>query len=130
MALLNLALSEACKTPLRAHSGVMKGLRLLEKDAMSEAAAKSASAALFELDETTRQKTKEAAAATAAALAQTSNTGSIGDDAATGSEHVMLSYNWSHQDIIKRLHVALKARGYVVWIDIEKMQGSTIDVRM
>ena len=43
------------------------------------------------------------------------------------SKHVMLSYNWEFQMTIKRLNLALKARGYNVWIDVEKMQGSTIE---
>merc|ERR1712028_65228 len=41
--------------------------------------------------------------------------------------HAMLSYNWDHQSVIKRLNTALKERGYLVWIDIEKMQGSTVE---
>ena len=48
-ALENLALSEVGKAPLREHAGVMEGLRALKKDAMSDAARQSASAALFEL---------------------------------------------------------------------------------
>ena len=68
----------------------------------------------FELDEVARQKAKEAAAA-AKATAQT--------DDGEALEHVMLSYNWDHQDVIKRINTSLKGRGYVVWIDIEKMQG-------
>ena len=39
----------------------------------------------------------------------------------------MLSYNWGHQVPIQRLNLALKARGYSVWIDTEKMQGSTVE---
>ena len=39
----------------------------------------------------------------------------------------MLSYNWGHQTTIKRINTSLKARGYTVWIDIEKMQGSTVE---
>ena len=42
-------------------------------------------------------------------------------------EHVMLSYNWDHQATIKRVNSALQARGYAVWIDIEKMQGSAVE---
>ena len=42
-------------------------------------------------------------------------------------EHVMLSYNWDHQSVIKRVNSALQSRGYTVWIDIEKMQGSTVE---
>ena len=47
----------------------MKGLRALKKDAMSDEARRSASAALFELDEEARQKAKEAAKAAKAAAA-------------------------------------------------------------
>ena len=39
----------------------------------------------------------------------------------------MLSYNWGHQVPIQRLNLALKARGFSVWIDSEKMQGSTVE---
>ena len=39
----------------------------------------------------------------------------------------MLSYNWGHQDVIKRINASLKARQYNVWIDIEMMQGSTVE---
>jgi hypothetical protein len=41
--------------------------------------------------------------------------------------HVMLSYQWDHQAVLKRVNLALKARKYNVWIDIEKMQGSTVE---
>ena len=68
LALENLALSEAGKAPLRAHSGVMDGLRMLKKDAMSDAARRSASAALFELDDEARQQAKQAASAAKATL--------------------------------------------------------------
>eukprot|EP01048_Picozoa_sp_COSAG05_P005113 COSAG05_NODE_295_length_11962_cov_6.608952_12_plen_129_part_01 len=71
-ALENLALSEAGKAVLHAHKGVMTGLRTLKKNAMSNAARRSASVALFELDVETRQRAKEAAAAAKAAIAQTS----------------------------------------------------------
>jgi hypothetical protein len=30
--------------------------------------------------------------------------------------------------VIKRVHASLVSRGYTVWIDIEKMQGSTVEV--
>ena len=39
----------------------------------------------------------------------------------------MLSYNWGHQVEIKRIMQALRSRGYNMWIDIEKMQGSTVE---
>ena len=84
----------------------------------TEKARQYASGALFELDEVVRQKAKEAAAA-AKAAAQS--------DDVEAAEHVMLSYNWDHQDVVKRINSALKARDYAVWIDVEKMQGSTVE---
>eukprot|EP01048_Picozoa_sp_COSAG05_P042591 COSAG05_NODE_23087_length_260_cov_0.745342_1_plen_86_part_11 len=39
----------------------------------------------------------------------------------------MLSYNWDHQVVIRRVNSSLVSRGYSVWIDIEKMQGSTVE---
>jgi hypothetical protein len=42
-------------------------------------------------------------------------------------EHIMLSYNWDYQQTIKRINTGLKERGYEVWIDIEKMRGSTVE---
>ena len=48
--------------------------------------------------------------------------------AAVGGKHVMLSYNWGNQPTIKRINASLQTRGYAVWIDIEKMQGSTVEV--
>eukprot|EP01048_Picozoa_sp_COSAG05_P013598 COSAG05_NODE_1464_length_4807_cov_1081.654630_5_plen_191_part_00 len=113
-ALENLALSEVGKVALRSHKGVMEGLRTLQKEAMSDGARKSASVALFELDEVARQKMKEVA-------------GASSDDDAVIVKHVMLSYSWEHQETAKRINSGLKERGYAVWIDIEKMQGSTVE---
>ena len=41
--------------------------------------------------------------------------------------HLMLSYNWTHKEVIRRIGAELKARQYTCWIDVERMQGSTID---
>eukprot|EP01048_Picozoa_sp_COSAG05_P034862 COSAG05_NODE_14817_length_386_cov_0.860627_1_plen_116_part_01 len=58
-ALENLALSDVGRVALREHPAVMQGLRALQKDrAMSDSAARSASAALFELDAEERNKMK------------------------------------------------------------------------
>ncbi len=42
-------------------------------------------------------------------------------------QHLMMSYNWEHQDVILRIATELKSRAYVVWIDVESMSGSTVD---
>lgn len=39
---------------------------------------------------------------------------------------VMLSYCWKEQPLVKRLNTTMKAAGFDVWIDIEKMAGSTL----
>eukprot|EP01047_Picozoa_sp_COSAG01_P005801 COSAG01_NODE_202_length_22130_cov_167.927239_21_plen_2422_part_01 len=113
MVLQNLALSPIGAEPLRNHVRAMAALRQLASPssgtAKSEAARHSASGALFELEEETRQ----------AVLAARKPV--------TAIEHLMLSYNWDHQDIIKRIHTSLVRRGYTTWIDVEKMQGSTVE---
>ena len=76
---------------------------------------------MFELDEAVRQKAKEAAAAGRSAAASTEDSG------VATIEHIMLSYNWDHQDVIKRVHASLVHRGYTTWIDVHDMQGSTVE---
>ena len=40
---------------------------------------------------------------------------------------VMISYNWSHQTVALHLRDELRARGYNVWIDVERMEGDVIE---
>jgi hypothetical protein len=39
----------------------------------------------------------------------------------------MLSYQWDHQPLVKRLAERLKQAGYRVWLDVEQMSGSTLE---
>ena len=48
-------------------------------------------------------------------------------DCSDAPQHVMLSYSWSEQPMILRIHSSLCTRGYLVWIDTEMMKGSTMD---
>eukprot|EP01048_Picozoa_sp_COSAG05_P010549 COSAG05_NODE_935_length_6533_cov_123.704694_3_plen_1143_part_00 len=109
--LQNLALSPVGATPMLAHAGVMTALRQLAEGGMTEEAKQCASSVLFQLDEQVRS--------TVVATQQR-----IGGSVA---EHIMLSYNWDHQPTIKRINASLHSHGYTVWIDIEKMQGSTVE---
>jgi len=43
-------------------------------------------------------------------------------------QHVMLSYSWSQQATAKRISDSLKRAGYNVWLDIEHMKGSTLEI--
>jgi len=38
----------------------------------------------------------------------------------------MLSYNWSHKDVVRQLNCELKSAGYHTWIDVDRMTGSTL----
>ncbi len=40
--------------------------------------------------------------------------------------HVMISYNWTHQELALKLRDHLSAKGQNVWIDVEKMSGDTL----
>ncbi|XP_052236326.1 uncharacterized protein LOC127848073 isoform X2 [Dreissena polymorpha] len=41
--------------------------------------------------------------------------------------HVMISYNWEDQKLIKNVRDILKSNGYEVWMDIDCMHGSIFD---
>eukprot|EP00058_Branchiostoma_floridae_P015677 XP_002601165.1 hypothetical protein BRAFLDRAFT_75614 [Branchiostoma floridae] len=41
--------------------------------------------------------------------------------------HVMLSYQWDNQEVVKKIKAALEAAGYKVWMDIDQMGGSTLE---
>jgi hypothetical protein len=40
--------------------------------------------------------------------------------------HLMISYCWAQQDLVKRIRADLDVRGYKVWFDLEQMAGSTV----
>ena len=40
--------------------------------------------------------------------------------------HIMLSYTWKYQSTVLALRDALRAEGFRVWVDVEKMSGSTL----
>ena len=44
--------------------------------------------------------------------------------------HIMISYNWSHQNqtLVKKVAKGLEKRGLPIWIDLEEMSGG-IDQR-
>ena len=37
------------------------------------------------------------------------------------SQHIMISYQWDHQDLMTRIRDKLKEAGYKVWIDVDHM---------
>ena len=86
-------------------------------------AKKHARLILFQLEDV---KTREA---------REGDEGEPGDDGEAGQ--IMLSYCWGDQDPatgkfpnqekVRRIKDALEARGYATWMDVDKMQGSTLN---
>jgi hypothetical protein len=81
-----------------------------------------------------RPKTQEAQDSARAALSALGliNTGSqargdSGSSVVQSSKHVMISYQWSAQTMVKRIVNALKKRRFLTWWDLENMKGSTVD---
>jgi hypothetical protein len=116
--ILSLSLFEPWGEVLRAKSsGVVVGLHGVLKDgSATERAVRSAEQALFELEGRGVHGPEPTAAAAAAAASSSA-----------AVKHVMVSYCWDQQPVVKRVHAALVRRGYTVWIDIEQMTGSTVD---
>ncbi|XP_071826237.1 uncharacterized protein [Apostichopus japonicus] len=40
--------------------------------------------------------------------------------------HVMISYQWSSQKMVLKIRDVLVAAGYIVWVDVDRMCGSTL----
>jgi hypothetical protein len=41
--------------------------------------------------------------------------------------HVMISYNWGNQRMVKRIAKYLRDHGITVWIDVDNLQGSIVE---
>ena len=122
--LLRLALHDTGSKALKAHAGAMAALQSLKPGAAAAAAGggvtptkearRFATSALFQLE------------GRGAVTSEQSNVESSGVSAKM-NKHVMISYCWDQQAVIKQVHAALKAHGYRCWIDFEQMTGSTVD---
>ena len=115
--LLNLTLSEKTTSAVQAHGDLIASINyaLADEPNLSRRCKKRLEDILFHLDVNT-DKGKSAALEKRAATADM-------------SKHIMLSYCWAQQDIVKRIRYALGDNGYNIWIDIEAMQGSTVECK-
>jgi hypothetical protein len=113
--LLNLTLSEKTIALVQAHEDLIASIHhaLADETNLSRRCKKRLDDILFHLDVAT-EKGKTAALEKRAATADM-------------SKHIMLSYCWAQQDLVKRIRYALGDKGYNIWIDIEAMQGSTVE---
>lgn len=116
--LLQLALFKPWMRALQKHGGdsfLQKLRSLLMDKAATPGAVRSAKQTLFQLEPQSFENDAGDDGCKAA-----------GSDVTT-TKHLMLSYCWAQQSVIKRIHAALTKKGYRVWIDIEDMRGSTVD---
>ena len=48
-------------------------------------------------------------------------------DLADKKGHIMLSYQWANQELVKQIRNTLRENNFPVWMDIDDMGGSTVD---
>ena len=114
--ILELALFGPGAAVLRVQSRVLEALRTLTHVGATKLSREHAASALFELEQDKRAKPEDDGSGTGLSMNQNKL-----------PPHVMMSYNWDHQNTILRVVVTLQARGYLVWVDTEQMKGSTVD---
>ena len=102
-ALAQLAVHDASREALLRDGSVVPALRAVAETGLSECARELAAAALTALSDKKLEMATE------------------------GQKHVMLSYQWNNQTIIRRVNECLIARSYVTWFDLTNMKGSTMD---
>jgi len=56
-----------------------------------------------------------------------STTATKAENTLVPNAYVMISYQWGHQERILRLRETLRSHGIPVWIDVERMQGWTLE---
>ena len=114
--LLSLALCGSWTEVMRGYACAMRTLHdLKDGGGGTEATCRSAKSTLFELE---GQKV----------LASASSSSAGASGITSVAKHVMMSYCWDQQAVIKRVHTALIAIWCNTWIDIEQMRGSTVDL--
>lgn len=130
--LLALAVFGPGADALRKHVRSVKSLQRLLSAEVSKVVKQNATRALFQLNEVPRggprrikrkPRLKELKDMADAASCMISSMDQINE----AQQHVMISYNWDHQEVILRVVAAVRQRGYVVWVDTEQMRGSTVD---
>ena len=51
----------------------------------------------------------------------------VADGADPSPQHVMISYQWDVQGVVIQVRDKLRTLGFKVWLDIDKMGGSTLE---
>ena len=106
-ALWMLAFDDTNKDVIRQQEGTLDSLRALHHSTNPEVQ-KAAAGALWEIE---GKKARNNADKT---------------EGTTGN-HVMISYQWDAQEVLVKVKNKLQASGYRVWMDLERMGGSTLE---
>ncbi len=116
--LLNLALSDQTVGAVLAHDDVKKGIdnALGDSAHLTTKATKRLKDTLFRLQLVTEDGAQAVKQRREAAIEGTRD-----------ERQIMLSYCWSQQETVLRIRGELGQRRYKIWIDVEQMQGSTVD---
>ena len=101
--LAQLAVYEPAREALLADPDVVRALRAVAESGLSAKARELAGAALLALSDKKLEMATE------------------------GQMHIMLSYQWDHQQTVMRINESLITRGYQTWFDLTNMKGSTMD---
>ena len=104
-ALWMLAFNDNNKKAIRQEKGALETLRQLQHSD-DQKVQKAAAGTLWELEGKTARESNK-----------TETTGN----------HVMISYQWDSQDVLIEVKNRLQASGYRVWMDLEQMEGSTLE---
>jgi|TARA_B100000073_G_scaffold78533_1_gene59533 phosphopantothenate-cysteine ligase len=120
-ALWNLAFDEDVKAKILEEPGVIEALEEVRR-LCSENTKMKARGALWMLQP---QSDEEGAEETSMGLSEEDmqKLGAIENAKA----QVMLSYEWHHQSTVLQLKEELNARGFNVWMDVDRMMGSTLE---
>ena len=110
-ALWMLSFDETNKVEMSKQEGTLETLRTLQHSENFEVQ-RAAAGAVWEIEERmAREMARENADKT---------------EETTGN-HVMISYQWDDQAVLREVKNKLKSSGYRVWMDLEQMGGSTLE---
>jgi hypothetical protein len=125
--LLALAVFGPGADALRKHVRSVKSLQRLLSAEVSKVVKQNATRALFQLNEVPRGGPRQIKPCQKELKDMADAATAVMDQINEPQQHVMISYNWDHQEVILRVVAAVRQRGYVVWVDTEQMRGSTVD---
>ena len=105
-----------------------KALWMLAFDESNKKLIEKENGALATLSNLQRSKDPNVQKAAEGALWELGNkTTTANNDNEASGNHVMISYQWENQKVLIKVKNKLQAFGYRVWMDVEKMGGSTIE---